>query len=606
MLAYLALEGPTPRARLATLLWPETDRERARTSLRQRHFRLRRLLGFDPLRQGETTALVAGLLTDLGPGDPEDAATDFAPLLGSFEWSGSGEAGAWLARARAHHAGQRLDALRAAAAEHEAQGRLAAAICVAQRLLAADALSEHAHRRLMRLHYLRGDRAAAIAAFEHCERVLKDELGTPPGAETLSLLRTVETSGSDMAVLPRGFVPVSVLRPPRLVGRDQELRRLALAWESDQAFCLIGEAGMGKSRLLAEFAASRGDVVCVQARPGDAAIPYAMMARTLRAVRAHADGTETTAPAGALVALLPELAVPGTPDGAPDRHALQQAIERLLAGARGRGLGGVLIDDLHFADEPSVSMLSTLIGFDNLGGLSLGMARRPSETAPAALALSDAGAETRCVTEVNLAPLDAAQLAELLASLDLPGLDVTHWVPLLARHTGGNPLFALETIKALTLETTGFRPGAGRLPIPSTIGALIAQRLKRLSSEALALARVAAVAGIDFCSALAEDVLEARAVDLASPWVELESAYVLRDEKFAHDLVYDAVLATIPPAVARRMHGAVAQYLEHHPGEPARVAEHWLGAGRAPAAVPWLERAAQDALKAFERPAAAG
>ena len=61
LLAYLALEGPTPRRVLAALLWPDVDVERARANLRQRLFRLRRALGRDLLEVGEVAALCADL-----------------------------------------------------------------------------------------------------------------------------------------------------------------------------------------------------------------------------------------------------------------------------------------------------------------------------------------------------------------------------------------------------------------------------------------------------------------------------------------------------------------------------------------------------------------
>ena len=61
LLAWLVIEGPTARARLATLLWPESDAEAARNALRQRLFQLRRQIGMD-LVEGQTTlALVPGL-----------------------------------------------------------------------------------------------------------------------------------------------------------------------------------------------------------------------------------------------------------------------------------------------------------------------------------------------------------------------------------------------------------------------------------------------------------------------------------------------------------------------------------------------------------------
>ena len=60
------------------------------------------------------------------------------------------------------------------------------ALTHAHELLALEPTSEEAHRRVMRLHYLAGDRAAALLAFDHCERVLKDEVGASPSAETLA------------------------------------------------------------------------------------------------------------------------------------------------------------------------------------------------------------------------------------------------------------------------------------------------------------------------------------------------------------------------------------------------------------------------------------
>lgn len=78
------------------------------------------------------------------------------------------------------------------------------------------------------------------------------------------------------------------------------------------------------------------------------------------------------------------------------------------------------------------------------------------------------------------------------------------------------------------------------------MGKLIERRLLRLGEAALTLARVAAIAGVDFRIELAEAAIGQSAVQLASAWQELQDAQVLRDEAFAHDLVADAVLRGIP------------------------------------------------------------
>ena len=133
------------------------------------------------------------------------------------------------------------------------------------------------------------------------------------------------------------------------------------------------------------------------------------------------------------------------------------------------------------------------------------------------------------------------------------------------------------------------------------MGRLIERRLAQLSPPALALARVAAVAAPDFALELAAQVLGQPVMQFADALNELEAAHVMRDLQFAHDLVHDAVRASVPPAVARHTHAAVAAWLEVHGGEPARVAGHWQHAGQPARAIPWLARAAEAAGRAVRR-----
>ena len=133
------------------------------------------------------------------------------------------------------------------------------------------------------------------------------------------------------------------------------------------------------------------------------------------------------------------------------------------------------------------------------------------------------------------------------------------------------------------------------------MGQLIERRLRQLSAPALALARVAAVAGTDFHIELAQAVLDTRALALADAWHELEAAQVLRGNAFAHDLVHEATLAGVPAPIAAHTHGEVAAFLEGHGGEPARVAAHWIAAGQPPRALVALHAAADAARHAMRR-----
>jgi DNA-binding SARP family transcriptional activator len=584
LLAYLAIEGPTPRKTLAALLWPQADEDRASANLRQRLFRLRKLVGVD-LRQGSSIAsLPADMQVDLAAHEPADA-----QLLATLTEDDAGGLAAWLADTRRKRRASRIDVLAAEAARLEREGDLAAALAAARGLVEADPTSEHAHRLVMRLHYLRGDRSAALLAFDRCERELKDEVGAQPSADTLALLRTIESSeapGGALAVAATA-VPASVLRPPRLVGRGAELAAALQAWQGQRVFCLEGEAGMGKSRLLQEIAGRRRDTVAVQARPGDAVAPYSTLVRLLRAVLARAPHAADTPLQQALAPLLPEVGA-GRAEPRP-RVALGDAVAGLLQAAQAAGVSAVIVDDLHFADDATLEMLLQLTR--GATALCWGLARRPAEGSAALATLVDALLDEQRLEPVPLAPLTQEQLGELLQSLGLPQWQGAEVAAVLHRHTGGNPMFALETLRQSWNDAAG--PAGARLPRPVSVTRLIERRVMQLSPQAVKMARCAAVAGIDFTIELASAVLAVPVIDLADAWRELEAAHVFVDGAFAHDLIQESVEAGLPQPIARHLHGEVARHLEQRDASPASVAAHWMAAEQAPRALPFLHRAGE-------------
>ncbi len=607
LLAWLALEGPTPRSRLAALLWPGSEPEAARNALRQRLFQLRRQCGGAELVAGGTAlALAPGVAHDLADADG---------VLGDAAHEHSPEYAAWLAQQRERRRARVRSSIAELADMAERARDWPDALSHAQELLALEPLSEDAHRRVMRLHYLAGDRSAALLAFDRCERTLKDEIGTRPSAETLALLATIEAAG-DAAPSPAGGarLPASIQRPPRLVGRRRELAALHAAWAQGRVLALVGEAGQGKSRLLQAFIEPQPGVAYAAARPGDAGVPYATLARLLRAVLAPAPAAApASAPVGSLLPaplrgelarLLPELGE-ATPRRAEAQGlALQGAVSALIADAD--RLAGLAVDDLHFADAASLEMLRALVDAEPAPGrapLRWALAFRPAEAATPLHALQDALAEQARLAVQPLGPLSEAELAELVDTLALTGVSGAALAPALLRATGGNPLFVLETLKQAWTDGALDRlaePRTGRALVrPATVGLLIERRLAQLSPGALMLARVASLASVDFGIALAEAVLGVPALQFADALNELDSAQVLRDTAFVHDLVFETVRASVPPAVARHTHGRIAAYLEQAGGEPARVAAHWLEAGDGPRALPWLGRAAEAAEQAL-------
>jgi DNA-binding SARP family transcriptional activator len=607
LLALVALAGPLDRARAAELLFPAQDSKAARRNLRQLVFRQRALL--EPLLVDDATVLQ---LRGEVRVDLHEAGADDAPvaLLGDLRFDDLPEFQQWLDRQRAQRRAAREELLAAAASAHEQAGRLAQALRVAVRLVAENPGSEHAHRRIMRLHFLRGDRAAALAAFDACESVLKDEFSARPGTETLALLRQIETAEPPRAAGPRP-VPATVLRPPRLVGRGAAWAVLGAALERPAgggAVLVAGEAGLGKTRLLRDFVhvhGADGAVVAVEARPGDQVVPYALLGRLLRALIDRHAGALDRAGAAALAPLLPELGAASSMRGEADRVAVSAAVATLVEGAAALGLAAIVVDDLHYADDASVEAIEQLAGAAPVGFV---VAYRDAELSPAGRRLRDGLTGSRRAELLPLEPLVADEVFELLASLGIAGLDGPGVAELLHRRTGGSPLFLLEPVKALLGRDSGAAIDEAllrRLPLAGGVHALIGQRLQRLPADALRLARCAAVAGQDFGTALAAQVLQVRPIDLADAWGALEAAQVLRDGGFAHDLVREAALSSVPAPIARELHADVARSLEAAGGEAVRIALHWLDAALPQRAVPHLLAGGEQAFRRWRHVEAA-
>lgn len=602
LLVWLALEGPTPRARLAALLWPDSTPEAARNALRQRLFQLKRQFG--ELVVGSTTlALADGTVHDLDDADE---------LLADQPLPEAGEFADWLARQREQRRRRLRHALVELADGAERARDWPDALGHAQELLALEPLSEEAHRRIMRLHYLAGDRAAALLAFDRCESVLKDEVGARPSAETLALLATVEQAEAARAVAADGAAlvlparaPAAVQRPPRLIGREAERRALHAAWRDGRRVVVSGEGGLGKTRLVTDFAAelgaAQGRVLLTGARPGDERVVYASASRLLRAVAPDALARLAAPLRAAVAQLLPELGPAAPLEGDAERTRFYNGVAAVLDSDE-LGLAGVVLDDLHFADPASTELFQYLAGATRCRWL---VAARAAEVGEAGRAWLDAWLAQPETVHVALAPLRLAQVEELVDSLGIAGLDGRGSAPALLRHTGGNPLFLLETIKAWVEQgPPGERAGSTRLPAAVSVAALIERRIGQLSERAVQLARCAAVAAPDFSIELASHVLGLRTLELADPWAELEAAQVLSDGAFAHDLIYAAALASVPRPVARRLHAEIAGFLSARAGEPARLAAHWQRAERWPeAAAAWLAAAqrSRDAGRAVEQ-----
>lgn len=594
-LAFLALEGQATRTQLAGLLWPDTPEAGARNNLVHLLRRSEAQWGTALVQIGDVLRLAPIVTSDLhGEGEGE--------LLRGVDWSAQPELQDWLLVQR-----ERLNASRTARWRAQAQtlmdaGQLEDALSVTERLYHLNPASEDTLRRRMRLHYLLGRPAEALALYHEGAERLRTEFRTAPLPETQALARDIERGTALPPAAHTGTTPKSPLMNPTLVGREEQWARMEAAWAAGRGIVLSGPPGVGKTRLALDFLDAHGGGMRFQGRLGDAGLPYATHARTYRQVleaypHLNLDGAHLQE----LARILPHLGAPPAPiRDENEKFQFWQAKVQALQAAIAQGLRHMVFDDVQYMDDASIEAGGFVFAHLGWGDPAAPYRTihifRQGELSPFQQGLLDAMTAAGLVDLIEVGPLDEAATAQLVGQLQLPhrsGLAAD-----LARYTGGNPLLLLEA--ARSLREAGDLPRlGGALPLPESAAQVTASRLARLSPAALQVARAAAVLGSDFDLELVAQVLGMPLLETAGAWEELEAAQVMRGSQFEHDLVAEVLLSSLSGAVRRLLHRTVARTLASGTAAPGRVARHWEAGGDAREAAPWFERAAQDAWSTY-------
>ena len=360
-----------------------------------------------------------------------------------------------------------------------------------------------------------------------------------------------------------------------LVGRDDALGALTTAWaqtsDGTRRLALVsGEPGIGKTRLAAELVArvqaGGGAALAGRCTP-EGHIPYAPFAEALgglaAAVGPAALADAVGAQSGELARLVPSLSgapPPGDPDGA--RHRLLAAVDAaLVAVARTGGLVLVL-DDLHWADEPTLGMLAHVAGAPERARLLVVATLRTTESraAPALASLLASLRRDPAVLDLRLDGL-SPEAAALLADAAGAG---GHGAAIAAR-AGGNPLLVEELARA------GVEPDG----VPSGVRELVAERVGRLGDPAAAVLATAAVAGAEFDLVTVERVAGDGALDALEAAVAagLLTEMDGRPGRFAftHALVRDAVASSLSAARRARRTGGSPRCSPTRPRRSSRT-----------------------------------
>lgn len=269
LLVYLARSPKRTRSRdhLVGLLWPEKAESAARHSLREAVRVLRKCLGSDAVdTQGQLVRLAEGtvqldvdeLETCAARSDWSSAASLVAgEFLEGFAVPGASGLEDWLASERFQWRGRSVDVLIQFGASLLRSGAVAGAGDAARRAVALEPLSEGAVGLTMRVAALRGDRNAALSAFDDLTTAMREASGAEPSRELCDLATRIRLERLPAPADVHETVGAESRRGP-LVGRERVLRQLCEAWEQARdgrgapLLVIEGELGYGKTRLLDE------------------------------------------------------------------------------------------------------------------------------------------------------------------------------------------------------------------------------------------------------------------------------------------------------------------------------------------------------------------
>jgi class 3 adenylate cyclase/predicted ATPase len=437
-------------------------------------------------------------------------------------------------------------------------------------------------------------------------------------SEPTALFRLVRASGGGRRSGPRNLTP--------LVGRVEEIAMLMRRWErarqgDGQLLLIVGEPGLGKSRLIEEFHGRLRDTPhtwvewsCSQLlqntplhpiaewgrqRFGSTDVPAERRLADLESSLAQVklDAAENAALLAPLLDIsLPKERLPSLAAEELRRRQLAALTNWVMAGAKVQP-AVLAFEDLHWADPTTLDVLRGIAERGALAPLLVLATTRP-EFRPHWGTRSHHGT-------ISLTPLDRAQVRDMVAELSARHALSKDMVEGVAARTGGVPLF-VEEVTRLLLERG---EQGGIQAIPPTLQQSLMARLDRLG-PAREVARIGSVIGRGFSYGLLRTLAGMEDAGLRAALEQLAEADILlvqglapdSDYRFKHALIQDAAYENLLKSRRQVLHRRVAEILRDcfsdiAAVEPEVLAHHFTQAGLTEAAIEWWGNAGDQALR---------
>lgn len=610
------------REELIDRIWPEKELEAGANNLHRALYDLRRVIGTEIAMLDRGVARLAeSVWVDVHAFEDASTTNDQAdlaralelyrgPLLPDDPYSDALAARREALRQRVVDAGLRLANLHHVAREPEP------CIATLRRMLALESGLEPAHQLLMRVLAETGRTGDALRQFAECTSALRESFDATPSRATFELKAAIE--GGEIAPLPVATKPppraTPVSAPSAASSTADVSRRLVGAAASrpihgraDALDCvrrfvdaqagvllLVGEAGLGKTRLAGEcarMAAGAGAIVLAGLGLDlDSGVPYAPFADAWAHYRRSTGAPDEHDPFLSFA--------PSGSSAQEDRLRLLHSIERSIETLGSQTPVCIVIENLHQADQSSLLLFHHLARATRALPLMLVGTLREEEVqvgSPLHTLLGGLRRE-QLATRVDLRRLDLDATAQLVAELWAEvGPEVATAVHALAE---GNPFHTEEVVQAMREE------GSTRPTVPANLLDTVRHRVRRLGRDAERLLSAAAVAGVRFSFDVArrasglehEPALDALELGVEARIVEDEAG----EYRFRHALTRQALLDALTGARKVYLHGAVADAFElvgdaRNADRAELLAFHLEAAGQLARALPYLLSAGERA-----------
>jgi DNA-binding SARP family transcriptional activator len=506
---------------------------------------------------------------------------------------------------------------------------------LSRRALFIDQLSEEWHAHLLECLIAMGRWNEGLEHFAFMESLFRKEHLLPISSHLKSLREQLKKSVNSEKIIdqePDWNLRVNIMTP--FVGRKQILEELQHAYHQGGGVFILGESGLGKTRVMQEFCgrvSTYSRVLLANCRSGEAVLPFQPFIELLREnVLPEEWANLSPSWISQLSLLLPELQENSSqiliqlpshenpPSSFEARSQLMEAIRQILIIMGHTRKLLFCLDDAHWSDDASLSTVAYLINRPPFDTGLLIIAARQEEHSPALEVLLNNLQQARSARILRLPYLDYNEIAELVAYVT-GSLPKESLVTQLTQETGGNPLFLLEKLRAMQ-EFHSAEPDKVIEDIPITLSLrnVISSRLRTLSQTAYQIIQVAAIIGVEFSPELVALASGSPSVTVNQALEELTSHQLIEPDfrpphevryHFIHSSIREVLNEEINPIRKQWLHRQVAICLEMS-GTPvdaslaAILARHYELGGEGLLSFEYWIKTGQYARQLFSQPEA--